>query len=279
MGIRDVAICVSSLESAYGLVDQASAMAEGWQAHLSCCLIGAQPEILFSDGPFGGQGEYLAAMQASEEAVQEFGQKFRQHLEQKGIAAELRETRAFQSGFAETASIFSRYCDLLVARMPARPDTHRHGELIEGTLFGAGRPVMVLPEAWKPRPLGHRILLAWDSSREASRAIHDALALLAAGADVCIATVDAQVSTKRHGEAPGLDIATHLARHGLKVTVQNADSLGRPVGERLAEIAQGFDADMIVMGGYRHSKLAQRILGGPSHFLIFNSPLPVFLSH
>jgi nucleotide-binding universal stress UspA family protein len=63
------------------------------------------------------------------------------------------------------------------------------------------------------------------------------------------------------------------------MTVQNADSLGKPVGERLVEAAQGFGADLIVMGGYRHPKLVQRVLGGPTQFLISNSPVPVLLSH
>lgn len=279
MGFRDLAICISSLESDYGLIDQATTLAEAWEAHLSCCAIGVQPAPIFSDGMMlGAQVESQAQMEAAREHIHAFRSGLKRHVEKKAGSLEIREALTFDSAIAGTVAVFARYCDLVVARMPPASDRDHHGEIIEGALFGAGRPVLVLPETWKPELLGKKVLLAWDASREASRAIHDALPMLAPGAEVCVVTVDAQIGPTRHGASPGLDISTHLARHGLKVTVQNADSLGKPVGERLVDAAQGFGADMIVMGGYRRSKLAQRILGGPTQFLIKNSPVPVFLS-
>lgn len=279
MGFRDVAICISSLESDYGLVAQASVIAEGWDAHLSCCAIGVQPTPAFTDGFAAGYAEYQAMAQASQEAIESFRTGLKEYIRSKGIKIELRQTQTFENAIAPSAAVFARYADLLIAQMPASPDKAHHGEIIEGALFNGGRPILALPADWKPRPLGKRILLAWDASREASRAVHDALAMLAQNADVCVATVDAQSSSVSHGASPGLDIATHLSRHRLNVTVQNADSLGKPVGQRISDLAVDFDADMIVMGGYRHPKLAQRVLGGPSHFLISKSPVPVFLSH
>jgi len=280
MGFRDLSICISSLESDFGLMDQAASLAETWEAHLSCCAIGVQPAPIFSDGMMlGGQVEFQAQMEAAREHIHAFRSRLKQHLEKKSSSLEIRESLTFDTALAGTVAVFARYSDLVVARMPAKPDRDHHGEIIEGALFGAGRPVLVLPKKWKPAPLGKKVLLAWDASREASRAIHDALPMLSPGAEVCVVTVDAQIGPTQHGASPGLDISTHLARHGLKITVQNADSLGKPVGERLVDVAQGAGADMIVMGGYRHPKLVQRVLGGPSHFLISNSPLPVLLSH
>jgi nucleotide-binding universal stress UspA family protein len=279
MSFRDVAICISSLDPGYGLVAQASAIVEGWDAHLSCCAIGLQPMPVFTGGFAGGYAEYQALSQAAQESIFSFRARLNDYIQNKGIKVEMRETQTFDSALALSAAVFARYADLLIATMPATPDKAHHGEIIEGALFNAGRPILALPNNWSYRPLGKRILLAWDASREASRAIHDALPMLAENADVCIVTVDAESSTDSHGASPGLDIATHLSRHKLNVTVQNADSLGKPVGHRIVDLAEGFSADMIVMGGYRHPKLAQRILGGPSHFLVSKSPLPVFLSH
>jgi nucleotide-binding universal stress UspA family protein len=279
MAVRDISVCISSLESDFGLLHQAAALSEDWAAHLSCCAIGIQPAPAYSDGMIGTMEVVAAQFQAGEAEILSFRKNLHIHIQEKLPAVELRETRAFAAGIADVTSVYARYADILVARMPEKPDTARHGEIIEGALFGGGRPVLVLPKDWKPAPLGGRVLFAWDSSREASRAIHDALPLLAPGAEVCVTTIDAQIGWKKHGEAPGLDIAAHLARHGLSVTVRNEDSLGKPVGERLAESAKDFNADLIVMGAYRHSKLAQRLVGGPSHFLISGSPLPVFLSH
>lgn len=279
MGFRDLSICISSFESDFGLIEQASGLAEAWQAHLSCCAIGLQPSPLFSQGIMSGQAEFQAQMQATRDQIEDFRNRLNQYIQEKSVQMELRESLTFDTSLAGTVAVFARYADLIIARMPPQPDHDHHGEIIEGAMFGAGRPVLALPKSWKPAPIGRKVLLAWDASREASRAIHDALPMLAPGADVCVTTVDAKIGPGKHGAAPGLDISTHLARHGLKMTVQNADSLGKPVGERLVETAQGFGADMIVMGGYRHPKLAQRLLGGPSHFLVSNSPVPILLSH
>jgi nucleotide-binding universal stress UspA family protein len=279
MAVRDISVCISSLETDFSLLHQGAGLAAAREAHLSCCAIGIQPAPVYSDGMFVSLDIISGQMQAGEEDILRFRKNLHIHIQENLPAIELRETRAFASGIAEATSMYARYADMLVARMPEKTDTARHGEIIEGALFGGGRPVLVLPKAWKPAPLGARVLLAWDASREASRAIHDALPLLAPGAEICVTTVDAQIGWKKHGEAPGLDIAAHLARHGLRVTVRNEDSLGRPVGERLAESASNFNADLIVMGAYRHPKLAQRLMGGPSHFLIAESPLPVYLSH
>lgn len=279
MAFRDISVCVSSMSPDHDLIDQAAVIAQDWNAHLSCCAIAVQPMPTFVDGLLGTPTQLTIQIESSENDLQVFREKLLHHIRQASPQVEFRETRNFINGLAEVTSLFARYADILVARMPDRPDTPRHGELIEGALFGAGRPVLTVPRGWKPSALGQRVMLAWDASREASRALHDALPLLAESAEVCVVTVDAQTGPGHHGESPGLDIGAHLARHGLRVTIQNEDSLGKPVAERLIETASSFGADLIIMGAYRHPKLAQRVTGGPSRFMISRSPLPVFLSH
>ena len=279
MNIRDMSMAITSAETDFSLVDQAWALAETWQAHLSCCLIGLQPDLQFTDGFYATTEGYRAAVEATEEQNASFLNSVRDHINSKASGIEIRETRAFTSSVAHAASVFARYSDILIARAPKHPDRLQHGEIIEGALFGAGGPVLVLPESWRPAAVGKRALLAWDASREATRAVHDALRILGPGSEVCVATVDATTSPHGHGAAPGRDIAAHLARQDLKVSVQNADGLGQAAGERLLELATGFEADMLIMGGYRHSKLVQRLIGGTTSFLVSQSTIPVFLSH
>lgn len=279
MAIKDISFFISSKETDLGLVDQAVEIAEAWQAHLSCGAIGIQPAPVYAE-VFSGTGyELPSVFQATEEAIRSFRTALGKQIERTRGNVELRAIRCYESGLAETVSVFSRYADVTFARMPDHPDTSGHGEIIEGALFGSGRPVLAVPKKWAPRPLGQKVLLAWDASREASRAIHDAMPLLSETAEVFVVTVDARVGPDKHGPHPGLDIAGHLARHGLRATVRNEDSLGKPTGERLAEIAAGNDVDMIIMGGYRHSRLAQRVFGGPSRYLLSNASVPVFLAH
>jgi len=199
MGFRDIAICISSLDSNYGLVAQASAIARGWDAHLSCCAIGIQPMPAFTDGFAAGYAEYQAMVQAAQEGIDSFRTGLKEYIQDKGIKVELRHSQTFDNAIAPSAAVFARYADLLIAQMPGSPDQAHHGEIIEGALFNAGRPILALAADWKPRPLGKRVLLAWDSSREASRAVHDALPMLAQNADICVATIDAKSSAVSHG--------------------------------------------------------------------------------
>ncbi|MDP1554803.1 MAG: universal stress protein [Hyphomonas sp.] len=151
--------------------------------------------------------------------------------------------------------------------------------MIEAALLGSGRPVLVAPVDWKPRQVGRKIVTGWDASGEAARAMHDALLLAAEDAEITIVTVDAKPGSLDHGDAPGLDIAAHLARHGLKVELRNEANLGRSTHEVLMQVATDINADLMVLGGYRHSRLQQTLFGGVTRNMLRDVKLPLLLSH
>ncbi|EJZ21587.1 universal stress protein, partial [Rhizobium sp. Pop5] len=123
------------------------------------------------------------------------------------------------------------------------------------------------------------ILLAWDSSDEASRATRQAIAFLKAAASVHVTLVDPQASSSANGEEPGADVATFLARHGVKVDVDRISSGGRRVDEVLRQHAVDIAADMIVMGAYNHPRLQQRLFGGVTRSMLEEIQIPLFLAH
>lgn len=172
----------------------------------------------------------------------------------------------------------ARMADLVILAASARHNQARR-ELLEDVLFRSGRPLLLLP-AGSPRTHGwDRILIAWNASAEATRAVACALPLLKAASHVRIVTVDAAPSKAGHGEAPGRELAAYLARRGVRAEVSNLDGLGRDHAQRLSEAALDFSADMIVMGAYGHSRAREFILGGVTRDLLGASPLPLFLSH
>ena len=122
-------------------------------------------------------------------------------------------------------------------------------------------------------------MIAWDASREATRAMHDSLLLMQDDAKVCVTTVDAKPGDTGHGAGPAWDIGAHLARHVADVEVRNEDSIGRSTAEALMDVATSFDADLIVMGGYRHSRLQQAFLPGVTRTLLSEAKVPLLLSH
>ncbi|MGE3304101.1 MAG: universal stress protein [Hyphomonadaceae bacterium] len=174
------------------------------------------------------------------------------------------------------AGVNARYADVAVVIQPEDPE---HVALAEGALFGAGRPLLVAPRAWGQRPIGRTIVIAWDASREAALAVSAASGLLDAADKIFVVTVDAKPSFSGHGETPGADIAAHLARRGLKVETRNIDGMGRRESTVLLDECRVLGADLLVMGGYGHSRLQQIVLGGVTRDVLKNAALPVMLAH
>lgn len=172
----------------------------------------------------------------------------------------------------------ARLADLVIISRAGTHDRARR-ELIEDILFKSGRPLMLLPASFHARQLPERILIGWNASASAIRAVMGAMPLLRAAAQVRIVTVDAVPSAAGHGEAPGRDLAVYLARRGVRAEVSNLDGLGREHPQRLEEAALDFDADLIVAGAYGHSRLCEFVLGGVTRTLLADSSYPLLLAH
>lgn len=176
----------------------------------------------------------------------------------------------------------ARYADWLVM---GQVDPERPADLVPADLPGqaavmAGRPVLTLPYAWTPRPIGKRVMIGWDGERESTRAIHDALPLLRQADWVQVLMVGGQSSLQsRHGDLPGADIATHLARHGVPVEAATPSAGDIPVADALLSSAADADADLLVMGAYGRSRFREMVLGGTTRRILAEMTLPVLLSH
>jgi nucleotide-binding universal stress UspA family protein len=158
------------------------------------------------------------------------------------------------------------------------PPAARH--LIEDALMNAGRPLLLVPYAGRFDTIGTNVLLGWNGTREAARAAHDALPLIAPSATVTVLTVEHATGAAKSEDVPGADMAEHLARHGLRV------SAARTVADRsisdadaLLGYASDSGADLLVVGGYGHSRMREMILGGATRELLQHMTLPVLMSH
>ena len=174
----------------------------------------------------------------------------------------------------------ARLADLSILARASAPGSDRaHAELLDAVLFGSGHPVLLMPPNWRGDRLFDTVVIGWDAKREAARAVHDALPLLSLARDVVIATVDAKPSSAGHGATPGKDLATHLARHGIAVRVNNIDGMGRSEGRALLDCAIAVGADALVLGAYGHTRAEEWLLGGVTRELTQGSPVPLFMSH
>jgi nucleotide-binding universal stress UspA family protein len=163
---------------------------------------------------------------------------------------------------------------------PDNPPPATARTLIEDTLMTAGRPVLLIPYAGRFDTIGTNALVGWTQTREAARAVHDALGLLIPPAKVLVLTVETP-STGRDGKTlPTADIAEHLSRHGLDVSAsRTVVSDGLSPADALLDYAADIGADLLVVGAYGHSRTREMIMGGVTRDLLRHMTLPVLMSH
>lgn len=169
----------------------------------------------------------------------------------------------------------ARYADLVVVGPELLRGDLLRSKVIEGTLFSSGRPLFLAPAGARATLRPKRVLVAWDSSVEATRAVRESLEVLAGADDVHLVLVDPVAGETGQGAEPGADVAAYLARCGVEVTVDRLPSSGRSVAEVLSRNAVDMSAELMVMGAYGHSRLRERIFGGVTRSMLEAPPLPV----
>lgn len=178
----------------------------------------------------------------------------------------------------ETVGRRARYADLTVLGPRLLADETLKEKVLEGALFSSGKPLLLVPEGSQPRLKPKRVLVAWDSRIEASRAMRESLEMLAGANEVRLVLVDPVEGANYHGAEPGADAAAYLARHGVKVTVDRLPSSNHTVAEVLRRHAVDTSVELMVMGAYGHSRLRERIFGGVTKSMLENQSLPILMA-
>jgi nucleotide-binding universal stress UspA family protein len=169
----------------------------------------------------------------------------------------------------------ARVHDLTI--LDAEPETAEMDRgLLETLLMTSGRPLLVVPPGQDSFSC-ERALIAWDGSARAARAVNDAMPLLRAADAVEIVSVTGEKELS--GSVPGADLARHLARHGVPVSVNTLAAVDGNVAETLRDHARLYGASVLVMGGYVHSRLREMFFGGVTQSLLKSSPAPLFMAY
>lgn len=175
----------------------------------------------------------------------------------------------------------ARYADLVVMGQPDPQVALDPADLEfpDHAILACGRPVLMVPYTGSFKTIGNHAVVAWSATREATRAVTDALPLLTRAKKVTVITGDASPSPDGHGASPGADIALYLARHGVQVTVSREAAAGLDIGALLLSRIADLDADLLVMGAYGHSRLRELVLGGVTRTILQSMTVPVLMSH
>jgi len=173
----------------------------------------------------------------------------------------------------------ARWCDLVVAERPQlNADAPIGWGIVSRTVFGAGVPVVVVPQTAKPAGVGDRIVIAWNHSREAARAIHGALPVLRLAREIIVLDGAEQENIVGARHLPRLDLPAYFSRHGVVANFREFKPRS-DYGAGILAIAREASADLIVMGAWGHSRVAELVLGGATRHLFQHSDIPLFVSH
>jgi nucleotide-binding universal stress UspA family protein len=199
-----------------------------------------------------------------------------------GLAAPL-EVRVADSQFltrSRIATVHARHADLtLVATGGDEANQGMVEAMFLDLLMESGGPVVAVPPAFRATGAPRHAVVAWRPTREASRALRDAIPLLRGITRIDVLVIDPKVDDTRYGPQPGADISAHLARHGLAVQLVAEPNRGEP--DHLAVLRHVVEsgADLVVAGGYGHSRVREFWLGGVTRTLLEQSPVPVLFAH
>lgn len=207
--------------------------------------------------------------------AQTFADEARTQAQAAGVAASVELAVEDYHAVAERLVRMARAADVAVMQADAE-SVSLHEGLLKEVLFDSGRPVIVVPPDWSGAAAPGKVVVAWDGTAKAARAIGDALPLLQAAAEVEVVAVSGDLDVSKRMDAA--DMAAHLSRHCKRVTMTNLPAQNGDVAATLGSHAHLTRANLIVMGAYARTKFRQLILGGVTSTMISRPPVPVLLS-
>ncbi|MEJ2625422.1 MAG: universal stress protein [Pseudolabrys sp.] len=257
--------------------DYAISVASAYDAHV--LGVGLAYEPVIPGSVMGGiPPEFLETQRAeAEKSARAAMARFEAAAKRAGISYETRLMSLSVSGAADQIGRLARRFDLAVVGQPKRDEGMPDEVLDEGVLFDSGRPVLFVPYIQKDGMKLDHVMVCWDGSRAATRAIGDAMPVLEKAKQVDLVIVAAK--EPKTNEISGADMGQHLARHGIKVDVKRITSPDIDTASTILSYAADASTDLIVMGGYGHSRLREFVLGGVTHGLLESMTVPVLMSH
>jgi nucleotide-binding universal stress UspA family protein len=279
MSYKSIVVHLDTSERAHPRLELALRMAKQFGAHLTgvFAVFTPEPQAFYV---MAGSTEYYRGQQdLRNERRAALERLFHAELSRAEVAGEWLATD-------ESANLavprLARCADLIVASQddPNDPEAYIGDHFLENLIMTSGRPVLTVPYAGSfPSPVSH-VMVAWDGSREAARAVHDALPLMQHAKRTTVVTVSGTHAEPAGSRIPGSDIAAVVARHGINIELTDIvmTSTGS-TGDALLSQAADLGADLIVMGAYGHTRWQELVMGGATRTILRSMTMPVLMSH
>lgn len=275
--IKDILVTLSETPQGLAAQNYAASVAEAFDAHLA----GASfvHDLVVPASPFEATAaSYIEVYRRdSEDAAKRAIAAFEERCRLDGLSSQSMTFDGRLGNVGDSVAQQARRRDITIVGQ-STPDGHSdEAFLAEALLFGSGRPILVVPYIHKAGLNLDRIVIAWDGSKNAARAVADAEPFIARAKQIEIVTVSPD--TKPTGDIAGIDMAHHLSRHGVNVELRNLTVDDGDVTNSLLSYVADNPTGLMVMGGFGHSRLREFVLGGVTRGMLKSMTVPTLLSH
>jgi nucleotide-binding universal stress UspA family protein len=274
--LKDLLVNVSLDAERDSTGEYAISVAKSFGAHITATACAFSP-VYPTTTPMELLGtDFIGAARATNRHLAEASvARFRQLAAKAGVEAETRIVEATVADAAKSLAKAARCTDIAVVSQ-AEPKEWDSEQVVETVLFGSGRPVLVVPYIQRAAMSLNCVVLCWDGSRAAARAIGDAMPLLRRAESIHLVTVIDDHTKSDKGDA---EMGRHLARHGIDAKQRHLHAEAGEEANAILNHVSDSGADLVVMGGYGHARLLEFVLGGVTRGMLGSMTVPVLLSH
>lgn len=277
--MKDILVHVDSSAATGSRIDLAFSLARTFDARVTALGLLAEPFMrgVSTHAPADVVQEHIARANAD---ADEWLATLSGLAEQQGVRMRALRAAGPLDQLPGLLARDARNSDIVIVSQPD-PDKGSSDDelLVEAAFMETGRPALVVPPGKTPVFPFRRIVVAWNASREASRAVHDAMPLLKTAQEVVVLVINPDALGAVLGRTPGTGVVQHLTQHGVVVRLKAVDSGRRRTGEVILDEVRIEEAELLVMGGYGHSKFREALLGGATRKLLATATTPVLISH
>ncbi len=280
MHYKTVLVIFQNSDDAAALMQAANQIAKTHDAHIIGLYVTAPPDV-YMPGTMPISADLIKQCeQHAIETAAAIKHVFDRSLESEGTLGEWREVLSSLLPVSETLYTLANACDIVVLGQNNEKEVSNDiKNLAEKVVLAVGRPTLMVPTSGKFGDLQNTVFVAWDGSRESSRAAYDALPLLKQASEVTLLTINSQPSERRSMFSPSAVLVNSLARHDVNVTLLQTHAGRADVSGEILYSIKDKAANLLVMGAYGTSRIRELLFGGVTKEVLDQVDIPVLLSH